>query len=175
MPLYEVAHATPLSQPQQDALAEAITTIHSSKFTVPKMFINVIFVDSSKTPTYVGGKRRQSNRIVGRVRRGSSRTQEDFNSLCREIRAAWARVVHPDVAGGQLPPQELELRAVFITGELIAGMKASFSVPLAGDELAWAQENYSDFKERADAGDEDFVDLIAELQTWPGFKIEGNA
>ncbi|KXH59301.1 short chain dehydrogenase [Colletotrichum salicis] len=133
---------SPPSQNQRDDLAESITAIHSTKFTVPRMFINVIYTDSSNTPTYVGRKQRKSNRIVGRVRRGSSQTQEDFNSLCHEIRAAWARIVHPETAAeeGQLPPQDLELRAVFITGELIAGLKASFPVPLAGDELAWAQE-----------------------------------
>ncbi|KAF4818377.1 hypothetical protein CGCSCA5_v005143 [Colletotrichum siamense] len=170
MPLYEVAHATPLSQPQQDALAEAITELHSKKFTVPRMFINVIFVDTSNTPTYVGGKRRHSNRITGRTRKGS-RTRDDFNALCGKIRAAWARIVHPDVADGKLPPPELELRAVFITGELIAGMKASFMTPAAGEELAWAKENYHAFEERAHAGDEDFMDLVAELRTWPGFDV----
>ncbi|KAI3543239.1 hypothetical protein CABS01_11064 [Colletotrichum abscissum] len=173
MPLYEVSHATPLSQGQRDQLAESITAIHSTKFTVPRMFINVIFTDSSNTPTYVGGKQRKSNRIVGRVRRGSSRTQEDFSSLCYEIRAAWAQIVHPETAdeGGKLPPQDLELRSVFITGELIAGLKASFRTPSAGDELAWAEENYAAFKERAEAGDEDFADLVAEIQSWPEFEF----
>ncbi|KAF5526297.1 hypothetical protein CGCA056_v002726 [Colletotrichum aenigma] len=164
MPLYEVAHATPLSQPQQDALAEAITELHSKRFTVPRMFINVIFVDTSNTPTYVGGKR------ACRTRKGS-RTRDDFNALCGDIRTAWARIVHPDVADGKLPPQELELRAVFITGELIAGMKASFMTPAVGEELAWAKENYHAFEERAHAGDEDFVELVAELRTWPGFDV----
>lgn len=56
MPLYEISHATPLSQSQRDQLAESITAIHSTKFTVPRMFINVIFTDSSNTPTYVGGR-----------------------------------------------------------------------------------------------------------------------
>lgn len=56
MPLYEISHATPLSQRQRDQLAESITAIHSTKFAVPRMFINVIFTDSSNTPTYVGGK-----------------------------------------------------------------------------------------------------------------------
>ncbi|KAJ3528334.1 hypothetical protein NM208_g10246 [Fusarium decemcellulare] len=166
MPLYDVAHAIPLTQSQKDALAEAITNIHSTKFKVPKMFINVIFTDSTNIATYVGGKQRRSNRIVGRVRRGASRTQEDFNSLCAEIRDAWGRIVHPEHRAPQLPPTDLELRSVFITGELIAGMKTSFFVPKAGEELAWAQENYAAFKERANAGDEDFVDLVAELKDW---------
>ncbi|KAK1544518.1 hypothetical protein CPAR01_02020 [Colletotrichum paranaense] len=155
MPLYEVSHATPLSQGQRDQLAESITAIHNTKFTVPRMFINVIFTDSSNIPTYVGGK------------------QEDFSLLCYEIRAAWAQIVHPETAdeGGKLPPQDLELRSVFITGELIAGLKASFPTPSAGDELAWAGENYAAFKERAEAGDEDFADLVAEIQSWPEFEF----
>jgi phenylpyruvate tautomerase PptA (4-oxalocrotonate tautomerase family) len=196
MPFYEVAHATPLTSEQRDALAEAITSIHSNKFTVPRMYINVIYTDTSSTPTYVGGRpvrpecqcivttspscqtnasrktppKTTSNRIVARVRRGSSRSREDFNALCSEIQAAWARIIHPGLCeNDELPPRDLELRAIFITGELLAGLKCGFHVPTAGDELAWATENYTAFQKRADAGDEDFIDLVAEVKQWPGF------
>lgn len=55
MPLYEISHAAPLNPSQKDALAEAITDIHSRAFQVPRMYINVFFTDASLQPTYVGG------------------------------------------------------------------------------------------------------------------------
>lgn len=56
MPLYEVYHRTPLSDSQKASLADAITTRHSAKFTTPRLFINVIFTDSSERPVYVNAK-----------------------------------------------------------------------------------------------------------------------
>ncbi|CAH0036451.1 unnamed protein product [Clonostachys rhizophaga] len=166
MPLYEIAHTIPLTDDQKDSLAAAITELHSSKFTVPRMFINVIFTNISNVPIYTGGKRTTaSNRIVARVRRGS-RSREDFNSLCSEIRTAWARIVHPAYGADQLPPAELELRAIFITGELLAGMKCEFHVPIAGAELEWAKAHYTEFQTRAAHGDQDFVGLVGEIDQW---------
>ncbi|VUC27348.1 unnamed protein product [Clonostachys rosea] len=166
MPFYEVAHTVALTDDQKDALAAAITEVHSSRFTVPRMFINVVFTNTFSVPTYTGGKRTTvSNRIVARVRRGS-RSREDFNSLCSDIRAAWANIVHPEYSADQSPPPELELRAVFITGELLAGMKCEFHVPVAGAELEWAKENYNEFQKRAARGDEDFIGLVEQIDEW---------
>ncbi|KAM5372613.1 hypothetical protein ACJZ2D_007387 [Fusarium nematophilum] len=164
MPLYEVTHTAPLDSSQKDALAEAITEIHSRAFLVPRFYINVFFTDASHQPTYVGGRRRATNRITGRVRRGPTRTQDDFNALCTRINAAWRRIVHPDIPISRLPPRELELGAVFITGELLAGMKVGFPVPTAGNETPWVEEHFSAFKDRAALGDEDFVEFVAELE-----------
>lgn len=59
MPLYDVEHTTPLSKSQRDALAQAITKIHSETFTTPKLFVNVRFVDLGKRRDevqYIAGK-----------------------------------------------------------------------------------------------------------------------
>jgi len=45
MPFYDVEHITPLTSAQRNALAKAITRIHSETFTTPKLFVNVRFVD----------------------------------------------------------------------------------------------------------------------------------
>lgn len=56
MPRYVVTHVAPLTQAQQDALALAITEIHSRLFTTPRLFVNVSFVDGTRAPTYVAGR-----------------------------------------------------------------------------------------------------------------------
>ncbi|KAI6891458.1 hypothetical protein KC318_g9444 [Hortaea werneckii] len=63
MPLYEVQHYITLTVSQKDELAEAITKIHSTKFSTPRMFVNVHFTATSTLRTYVGGKPRQGNHI----------------------------------------------------------------------------------------------------------------
>lgn len=47
---------------------------------------------------------------------------------------------------------------------MIAGAEAGYSLPKAGEDKAWISRNLESFKEKADAGDEDFVDLIKELK-----------
>ncbi|KAJ9156282.1 hypothetical protein NKR23_g1141 [Pleurostoma richardsiae] len=174
MPLYEVSHTAPLSLGQKDALAEAITDLHANKFQVPRWYINVIFTDASNQTTYIGGRQRLTNRITARVRNGSTRSRETFNELCGDINSAWRRIVHPGLPTTELPPRELELAAIFITGELIAGMKVGYPVPTAGDEMSWAESHFDSFKERAMLGDEDFVEFVAELEKKPGFRHRAN-
>ncbi|KAJ4318219.1 hypothetical protein N0V84_006975 [Fusarium piperis] len=169
MPLYTVSHAASLSLGQKEALAEAITHLHADRFQTPRWYINVIFTDASTQIVFVGGRQRVVNHITARVRSGPTRTREAFNELCSEINAAWHRIVHPDLSASELPPRELELAAIFITGELLAGIKVGFPVPAAGTEIAWAKEHFESFKERAALGDQDFVDYVKELEKKPGF------
>ncbi|OOF93070.1 hypothetical protein ASPCADRAFT_132789 [Aspergillus carbonarius ITEM 5010] len=169
MPLYEVAHAAPLSPGQKDALAEAITDLHANRFQVPRWYITVIFTDTSVQTSYIGGHQRITNRITARVRNGSTRSREAFNELCSHINDVWRRIVHPDLPISTLPPRELELAAIYITGELLAGMKFGFPVPVAGAEMAWSEIHYDSFKARAALGDDDFVGFVAELEKKPRF------
>lgn len=57
MPVYEVSHIIPLNESQRDALATAITRIHTELFTAPALFVNIHFTDGSSKVAYVGGKR----------------------------------------------------------------------------------------------------------------------
>jgi phenylpyruvate tautomerase PptA (4-oxalocrotonate tautomerase family) len=57
MPLYTIDHSCPLTEQQKDQLAEAITKIHTEKFTVPRFFVNVSIRDISSEQTYGGGIR----------------------------------------------------------------------------------------------------------------------
>jgi hypothetical protein len=115
MPLYEIQHVTTLTPSEQDSLAEAITQIHSTKFTTPKMFVNVKFTPSSDITTYVGGKRKSGNHILATVRVGASRSQKDFEDLCTEIVKAWERIVP---ATSSSKGEDRELRSCILMGEL---------------------------------------------------------
>ncbi|GAB1195552.1 hypothetical protein APSETT444_004813 [Aspergillus pseudonomiae] len=85
------------------------------------------------------------------------------------INDAWRRVVHPDLPTSTMMPRELELAAIYITGELLAGMKFGFPIPAAGCEMAWSEIHYPSFKARAALGDETFVEFVADLEKKPGF------
>ncbi|KAI5363101.1 putative Tautomerase/MIF superfamily, tautomerase, cis-CaaD [Septoria linicola] len=153
MPLYEIRHITPLTPSQQDSLADALTTIHSTKFTTPRMFVNVVFTEYSKVNTYVGGKRKQGNHIMANVRVGPSRTQKDWDELGEQVAKAWGEIV-----------PEGELRTFFVLGGLTAGFEAGFSIPPAGGDVEWLEKNFAAFEKKAKAGDEEFADLVAEIE-----------
>ena len=165
MPLYTVQHACPLSISQKDELALALTTIHSTKFTTPKNFVNVSFEDVANANTYIGGHRATGNHIRANVRAGPSRTQEDWTELCREVERAWYQI-----AGTPLPQQkgktkpDTTLRSVIVLGGIIAGLEAGFVLPQAGGDVAWLEENWEEFNRKADAGDEEMQGMVREIQ-----------
>ena len=186
MPLYTVQHSCPLSTPQQDELAAAITRLHTQKFTAPSLFVNVTFTDTSSQPTYVAGKRvctfipfkrplvpssstntisqTTKNSILAHVRHGPSRSQEDYNDLCKAIHEEWDRVVLvPGSENKVAPPEQLELHTVFIFGDIVAGREAGIAIPPAGGDVQWLRENFGEFRRRAGEGDERFGALIREM------------
>ena len=192
MPLYTVQHSCPLSTPQQDELAAAITRLHTQKFTAPSLFVNVTFTDTSSQPTYVAGKRvctfppfkrplvpssstntvsqTIKNSILAHVRHGPSRRQEDYNDLCKSIHEAWDRIVlasnsnsHSINQTQKAPPDQLELNTVFIFGDIVAGREAGMAIPPAGGDVLWLRENLGEFRRRAGEGDERFGELVGEV------------
>lgn len=161
MPFYTVHHVAPLSEQQQDALATAITKIHSDKFTTPKIFVNVRFNDISKEVRYVGGKRRAANLIEGNVRHGPSRTHGDYEDLITQIEAAWQKIV---------PGSTMD--RVVLNGSIVAGMEAGFILPAAGGDRKWIEENWEAFKSRAEAGDEEMREVVEDI-TERGLMTDG--
>ncbi|KAK3174054.1 hypothetical protein OEA41_001298 [Lepraria neglecta] len=144
MPLYEVEHITPLSVSQKHSLAKDITQIHSQLFTTPSLFVN-----------------RQANSILAHVRPGGGRSTADFNKLCTSVTEAWEKIVNPH----KKKSEDLELRAIFVLGTIIAGSEAGFELPPAGKDKMWLKENVTAFKAKADEGDEDFQDMLEEMRT----------
>jgi phenylpyruvate tautomerase PptA (4-oxalocrotonate tautomerase family) len=177
MPFYTVQHAVPLTVSQQDELAEALTTLHSTRFTTPRLFVNVGFTDVSKATTYVAGRRKVSNTIQGFVRAGATRTQQDWDDHSRDIAAAWDRIIGKGLP--QIRPADAELdysiRGVFIIGGLIAGYEAGFTLPSAGNDVTWLKENLAGFQKVADEGDEDFQELIRDVKARGLVNDGGNA
>jgi phenylpyruvate tautomerase PptA (4-oxalocrotonate tautomerase family) len=57
MPMYNIEHTYPLTEEQKDQLADAITNIHTEKFTVPRFFVNTNIRDISTERTYGAGIR----------------------------------------------------------------------------------------------------------------------
>ncbi|KAH7040049.1 uncharacterized protein B0I36DRAFT_343852 [Microdochium trichocladiopsis] len=175
MPLYEISHVTPLSDTEKDELAQAITKVHTSRFTTPSLFVNVRFIDVQNESYYVGGKRHATNRINALVRTGGGRTNDSFNELAQEVHAAWDKVLGgasqnlkgangANGASTKIPRgDERELRAVFIQGEIVAGVEAGFTIPSAGGDVEWLKGNLGQFKNLAAEGHQDFIDLVEEV------------
>lgn len=179
MPLYRVEHSCEITTTQQDQLATAITKIHSEKFATPSFFVNIVFTDVTTQAAYVAGKRvrrvivgvhhsrrsvltamsilqRTSNRLLGHVRTGPSRSMDDYNALTTAINEAWASIVGST--------GDKELRATFILGDIFTGSEGGFAIPSAGSDLTWLREHYKAFEKKAQEGDEVFTDLIKEME-----------
>ena len=162
MPIYEVDHACALSEKQQDQLAEAITKIHTTLFTTPSSFVHVVFHHVS-TPTYMAGKRRKSNIVRANIRPGAARTQEQYQSLCNSIHAAWRDAV------GNGDTDESKLRAIFVLGTIISGWEGGFMIPEAGKDQEWLQENLPEMEKTAEK-DQDIKEMLEELRTRTEFQ-----
>ncbi|GAM88568.1 hypothetical protein ANO11243_066020 [Dothideomycetidae sp. 11243] len=164
MPEYEVCHVCPLSESQQEQLAEAITVIHSTTFSTPRLFVNVKFSNISQVPLYVAGKRRSNNRVLANVRHGPTRTQEQYESIIRKIMAAWEKIVPESKQKRSANGVDYELRMVILFGAIVAAFEAGFMVPEAGKDQNWLQDYAPQFQAKADEGDEDFKEMLRECK-----------
>jgi phenylpyruvate tautomerase PptA (4-oxalocrotonate tautomerase family) len=169
MPLYEVNHSTNLTASQKADLASALTQLHSTRFSTPRMFVNVRFTDISALKEtgdfYVGGRAHTPSHILAHVRTGPSRKTSEFNSLCKDVTAAWDEIVKPlPKVKRSAPDEDRSLYSVFVLGDIVAGMEAGFVVPEAGKDEEWLAENMGAFKARAEAGEEEFVELVKEVE-----------
>ena len=75
---------------------------------------------------------RQANRILAHVRPGGGRTTADFNKLCTSVSEAWEKTINPH----KKKSEDLELRAIFVLGTIIAGSEAGFELPPVRDQWA---------------------------------------
>ena len=59
MPLYQcLVPAGSLDADTRASLAEAITTVHTSVISVPRIFVNVVFIEYDPTAYFTGGRPR---------------------------------------------------------------------------------------------------------------------
>ncbi|KAK1955855.1 hypothetical protein LY78DRAFT_697507 [Colletotrichum sublineola] len=155
MPLYDVEYVTPLTYAQQEQLANALTTAHAKRFNTPRFFVNVRYTDVSSQSVFRGGVRRKYNRVILRTRAGSNRTNEVYLEHCRQVVEEWEKVVGRD--------GEQRLRTVWVLGALTTALEAGIGRPKTGEEDEWVQANMEQFRELAAAGDEDYIELLREL------------
>lgn len=130
------------------------------------MFVNVSYTDVSGKPMYVAGKRRSGNHIRANVRVGPSRTKEDFDELCQAIARAWDHIIGaglPKVRRSD-PDRDTSLRSLILLGDLIGGLEAGFTLPAAGEDGAWMKENWTAFNKKAEEGDEEFAEMVKEVE-----------
>ncbi|KAL7810803.1 hypothetical protein V8C26DRAFT_409394 [Trichoderma gracile] len=156
MPLYDVEYVTPLTLGQQKQLAIAFTNEHSQQFNTPRFFINVRYTDVSNQVVFRGGFRRSYNRVIIRTRAGGNRTNEVYLDHCKQIVTHWERIVGCEGEEG--------LRTVWVMGALTTALEAGIGRPKTGEEDEWIQDNMPHFQALAAAGDEDFVELLQEIE-----------
>ncbi|KPM43798.1 hypothetical protein AK830_g2744 [Neonectria ditissima] len=166
MPFYDVSHSYPLDGAQRQQIAERVTALHCTMFNAPALFVNIRFSPIKDEEYWYGGKQKKNtNRIFAHVRSGSNRSDEAFAQLAKELEAIWDEVVgrkSSDIG----PNNAKVLQAVFVIPGITA-REEGLAIPPAGTESAWLKENLTSFQERAERGDEDFQDLLAELKDRP--------
>ncbi|KAJ6556205.1 hypothetical protein B0H19DRAFT_947869 [Mycena capillaripes] len=170
MPLYEVWHSYPLTEAQRSDLAQRITAIHTTLFTVPAAFVHVRFSNYAATEHYTAGKKRTgtTNLVLGNVRPGPSRTRGLYESLCLQIEAAWIASVGDPATKGEAHAQ---FSGAFVLGTVTAAYEQGFMAPDAGQDVEWMRESLPKFQALADGGNEFFQDMIAELKIREDFKF----
>ncbi|GAB1733883.1 hypothetical protein NU195Hw_g7658t1, partial [Hortaea werneckii] len=129
--------------------------------------VNVHFQDTSSLRTYIAGKPHQANHIRATVRNGPSRTSEDWNDLTSQLHTAWSSIIGPGLPKLRRIDTEdpdTSLRSIIICGEILGGMEAGFFLPEAGGDLGWIERNWDAFRQRAERGEEEFGELVREVQ-----------
>lgn len=121
MPLYDVEYVCSLTFAQQEQLANALTNLHSTRFSTPRCFVNVRFTDVSSQVVFRGGVLRKYNRIIIRTRAGGNRSNEIYIDHCKAVLSEWERIVGE---GG-----DSTLRTVWVMGALTTALEAGIPRP----------------------------------------------
>ena len=179
---HQVHHSYPLKPAEKQKLAESLTHLHATTFTVPSVFIHVRFSshDATAHSYFVGGKPRTdcTNHILGYVRTSSSRTKAHFDGLAEKIEEAWRAAVYGDMieegqnkGKRQKEVDELErdkvARKLLVTAFLpmSAIREGGLALPEVGKEPGWYKENMDYFQKKADdENDELYKEMLTELQ-----------
>ena len=53
---------------------------------------------------------------------------------------------------------------MIVIGGITAGLEAGFVLPSAGGDVQWLQENWAAFNEKADAGDEEWKEMVENVK-----------
>jgi Putative oxalocrotonate tautomerase enzyme len=160
MPNYVVTHQFDISESERTAIAQAITHAHGDMFSVPYIFVNVTFQPTSQCVSYAGGKRvtKATNSVTGYVR-NVSRPQEEYAELCHRIKEGWKNAIGPNSS------QEKQLTSIFVQGIIAAGWEQGVMIPESGHDRDWLKEQFTNFKKKADSGEEEMKELVEDIET----------
>ena len=105
-----------------------------------------------------------TNRIVGIVRTSLARSKSDFDTLGEKIEDAWYRALEPTSSGAEGAALAEAKRLLLVTfTPLIAIREGGMTIPDAGKEGEWFKEKLPYIRERASKGNEDFAEMVKEL------------
>lgn len=131
MPLYQcLVPAGSLDADTRAALAEAITTVHSSVISVPRIFVNVVFIEYEPTAYFTGGRPATVASITASIRAGfdDALRSELLTRLCD----SWSSITGQDRRRITLSLDEVDASS---------RMEGGMILPSLGEEAIWARSH----------------------------------
>jgi phenylpyruvate tautomerase PptA (4-oxalocrotonate tautomerase family) len=137
MPLYQcLVPAGSLDADTRATLAEAITTVHASVISVPRIFVNVVFIEYEPTAYFTGGRPNTVSSITATFRAGfdSALRSELPTRLCE----SWSSITGQDARRIMVSLDEVDASSRMENGMLM---------PSFGDEASWARSHAQELGE----------------------------
>jgi phenylpyruvate tautomerase PptA (4-oxalocrotonate tautomerase family) len=128
MPLYKcLVPAGSLDADTRAALAEAITTVHASVTSVPRVFVNVVFLEYEPTAYFTGGRPNTVSSITAAIRAGFDSAVR--NELLTRLSESWSSITGQDTRRITVSLDEVDASS---------RMEGGMILPCFGDEAVWA-------------------------------------
>jgi phenylpyruvate tautomerase PptA (4-oxalocrotonate tautomerase family) len=137
MPLYQcLVPAGSVDADTRASLAEAITTVHTSVISVPRIFVNVVFMEYDPTAYFTGGRRATVSSITATIRAGfdDAVRSELLTRLCD----SWSSVTGQDRRRVTVSLDEVDASS---------RMEGGMILPSFGDEAIWARAHAHELAE----------------------------
>ena len=131
MPLYQcLVPAGSLDADRRAALAEAITTVHTSVTGAPRGFVNVVFTEYELATFFTAGSPNTASVIGGTVRAGRDRATRA--ELLTRLSEAWTAITGQDARSVLIGLTEVDPTSI---------MEAGLIMPAPGEEAAWLERH----------------------------------
>ena len=137
MPLYQcLVPAGSLDADTRAALAEAITTVHASVVSVPRIFVNVVFIEYEPTAYFTAGRPNTVSSMSATIRAGfhESLRSELLTRLCD----TWSSITGQDKRRIMVSLDEVDASS---------RMEGGMILPSFGDEAVWARSHAQELGE----------------------------
>jgi phenylpyruvate tautomerase PptA (4-oxalocrotonate tautomerase family) len=129
VPLYQcLVPAGSLDADTRAALAEAITTVHTSVISVPRVFVNVVFIEYEPTAYFTGGRPATVSSITATIRAGFDEALR--SQLLTQVCESWSSITGQDRRRIMVSIDEVDASS---------RMEGGMILPSFGDEATWAR------------------------------------